>query len=227
MTDKKKPSKTPPLSFVEYTRIHNVVQSLAEHFVKDVGRSCVFFSVIGAVIMHKHYNKNAKVICGGGAVVVAMTPEGPQALSWLTETSDGRLEPTAEGFHAWVEIEDWMIDFMAPNYREAMVGSKLSTPIAVMPVIPRKMFQKPISQVDGGLDKLTRLGRAAFHANQSITMEMLDKAFERPAMEDIINIATTWHKSASMRMEPSITITNDLGKLTTIELIKRELVGAW
>jgi hypothetical protein len=102
--------------------------------------------------MHKHYQLNAKVICGSGAVMLDEKTE--TALSWFTQNPDGTLTTGTDAFHTWIECDGWLIDLMAPNYREALTGATLqhavnerrpATPLA----IPRMMIQKLIARTEG------------------------------------------------------------------------------
>lgn len=214
-----------PLTLYQYARIYKVIQGLSARFTKNVGRECVLFSVLGAALMHKHYRKDAKVICGLGAVIVHEA-ELPFLLHWFEKDDQGRCVATRETFHAWVECDGWVIDFMAPNYHEALQTSPSFTSLGV-PTIPRKMFQKRVEQVEGDLEGLTRVGQAVFYGDQEVTTAVIDKAFEKPQMDDVIGIAFAWHRPLPSSMETSMTITDDLGKLSTLQLARRELVGAW
>jgi hypothetical protein len=216
---------TTPLTFEQYTRIYNVIQSLSMHFTENVGRECVLFSVVGAALMHAHYKKNAKVICGLGAVVVHKA-EVPTAVSWFAENESGHCVATLDAFHTWIECDEWVIDFMAPNYQEALRSSPLAAQQFV-PRIPRLMLQKPIEQVVGSMGNLTRVGRTVFVGDQDVTTTIIDRAFDRPQLGDVVNIALTWHCPLPGSMPRSITITDDLGEITTINMVERQLAGAW
>lgn len=221
----KKPT-APPLSFEQYTRIYNVIYSLAQHFTRDEGKECVFYSINGAAIMHAHYGKNAAVVCGLGAVVVHRMGDVPTAVSWFMEQPDGSCVATLEAFHCWVECDGWVIDFSAPNYQRALETSPMATKGNV-PLIPRKMLQKRFTQTDTSMDQLTRVGRAVFAPSQDITTAIIDKAFDKASTTDIADISCAWHRPLSLPMQQSISIVNDLREITTIPLVKQELVGAW
>lgn len=181
--------------------------------------------------MHKHYKRNAKVICGGGAVMLDHKTEA--VLSWFTLAEDGSLKVAPEAFHAWIECDGWLIDLMAPNYRESMIGVAVK-PIGyqegeapAVSIPPRKMLIKQISRTEGSFNDMKKSGDCVFVGDRDITTSIIDRAFERPQFGDILHIAQTWHRPFPEKMSSSITITDDLGELTTIKLIKRELVGAW
>lgn len=227
-----KTSKRPPLTFTEYQRLHNVLHSPSSNFNDDQGRACVFFSITGAALMHEHYKLNAKVICGSGAVM--LDPKTETVLSWFTQNEDGTLSTGPDAFHAWIECDGWLIDFTAPNYRESTIGAtrrihngaKGETLPPVF-ITPRMMMQKRAELTDGSLDDLAKAGDCVFVPSQEVTTAIIDRAFERPALGDIIHIAQTWHRPVPKKMESSITITDDLGEVTTIKLIVRDLVGMW
>lgn len=230
-TGMKEPSKNPPLTFAEFQRMHNVIHSLSANWNKDQGRSCVFYSITGAALMHEHYQRDAKVICGSGAVM--LDPKTETVITWFKEHEDGTLSTGHEAFHAWIECDGWLIDLTAPNYRESMIGATFSAQpasegkIPTQFVAPRKMLQTPIRQTDGSLDDMRKAGDCVFVPDRDVTTFVIDRAFVRPQLEDIINIAYAWHRPLPKKMESSITITDDLGELTTIKLIRRDLVGAW
>ncbi|NNG22746.1 DUF2026 family protein [Massilia sp. ML15P13] len=43
----------------------------------------------------------------------------------------------------------------------------------------------------------------------------------------MINIAYNWHRPVPHKMAPSITISDNYGKIETTNLTRRELVGKW
>jgi len=224
-----KKSKAPPLSFAAYQRLHNVIHSLAMNFAHGTERSCVFFSITGAALMHKHYKLNAKVVCGGGAVMLSNEPE--TGLSWFVNRPDGTLETGIEGFHAWIECDGWLIDLTAPNYHEALAsGSFQGTAAEQRPAaikVPRMMMQKPLDEIGGDLENVRKPGECAFFPDLDVTTEVIDEAFDRVQLGDVINIAYNWHRPIPQKMAASITIGDNYGEVKTINLVRRELVGKW
>ncbi|SDH43895.1 MULTISPECIES: DUF2026 family protein [unclassified Duganella] len=225
-----KKSKNPPLSFAAYQRLHNVIHSLSEYFAHGAGRSCVFFSITGAALMHKHYQLDAKVVCGGGAVM--LDKENDLALSWFVKQRDGTISTGVEAFHAWITCDGWLIDLTAPNYHEVLAGAKLqnsSNDRKEIPAIkvPRMMLQKPVSETELELDKLRKAGDCAFYSDPEVTSSIIDNAFEQVQLGDVVQIAYDWHRPVPHKMPPSITIGDNYGEIKTIHLIKRELVGKW
>lgn len=229
-TNMKKINKNPPLSFSAYQRLHNVIHSLSNNFSHGAVGSCVFFSITGAALMHKHYQLDAKVVCGGGAIMLDKKTD--KTLSWFVKQPDGTITTGIEGFHAWILCEGWFIDLTAPNYHEAVVEltlqkSKDDDKSITSIKVPRMMMQKPIHETELELDNLKKSGECSFYPDPQLTTEVIDNAFEQVKLGDVINIAFSWHKPVPYKMTPSITITDNYGEVQTINLIKRELVGKW
>ena len=217
---------TPPLTFDQYKRIYNITNSLAAQFAPPAGQACIFYNLTGAALMQAHYGKKAKLHCGLGAVVLHRADSGEAtALSWF-EVNESLATASENAFHAWVECEEWVIDFLAPNYREALAmvpaGEKTRPP-----PIPRKMLMKPRVIVSGELDDLARPGDAVFEGNPALTLTTLERVFSRPAMEDVLHIAKTWHRPFPRRIEPTMTIGASDGEVITLKLIEHSLDGVW
>jgi len=222
---RKKPSQ-PPLSFAQYARIHHVVYSLAQYFTKDEGRECVFYSINAAAIMREHYGKDARVACGLGAVVVDRSGNRPTAVSWFAIAADQTCVATRDAFHCWVECDNWVIDFSAPNYQRTLDTSPLAKDGAV-PRVGRRMLQKPMEGLATSSEQLTRVGRAMFDPDPDLTQSIIGNAFAKPSTADVAGIACAFHRPVPHPMPPSMTVVNDLGEIATIPLIERELVGMW
>jgi hypothetical protein len=225
-----KKSKNPPLSFAAYQRLHNVIHSLSNNFAHGPERSCVFFSITGAALMHKHYQLDAKVVCGGGAVMLDKKTE--TALSWFVKRPDGTITTGIDAFHAWISCDGWLIDLTAPNYHEAVAGATLQNPTNARQSVPsikvpRMMMQKPITETERELDELHKAGDCAFYSDPEVTTKIIDSAFEQVQLGDMINIAFNWHRPVPNKMEPAMTIADNYGEIQTVHLIKRELVGKW
>ena len=62
----------------------------------------ILFSFFGAQILKNHYDLNA-------------LPKAGVAAYQLGEGSK-RVIDDAEEFHCWVEVDGWLIDFMAPSF---------------------------------------------------------------------------------------------------------------
>lgn len=219
--------KSPPLTFDQYRRIFNIADSLAPYFAPPVGRACLFYNLTGAALMQAHYNKDAKLFCGLGAVALSKkSSAGEMAmLSWF-QVSEGIATATEEAFHAWVEFDDWIIDFTAPNYREAFAAVPFERKIPP-PLTPRKMLQKPRHEVSGDIDDLANAGDAVFDGNPGLTVAIIDRIGANPQMGDVLNIATKWHRPFPRRIAPLMMVGSNDGKQLDMKFVERSLDGVW
>lgn len=152
-------------------------------------------------------------------------------LHWFGRDSDGMLTTDPEALHAWIECDGWLIDLMAPNYKESLATAtrQATSDIKALPhwKVPRKMLQKPITETQGSLNDVIKTGDCVFVPSPELTNSVIDKAFEREQVTDILNIALDWHRPRSKMMRATITITDNFGEITEIRLNERELTGKW
>jgi hypothetical protein len=93
----------------------------------------MFFSVAGAAILQKFYGKEARQVAG--AAFYLIDGEGRNALSFATLENE-QVQSTKMAFHAWVQCDGYIIDFMAPIFPETCASS--GHPFTA----PRRMFQR-------------------------------------------------------------------------------------
>lgn len=101
------------LPMSEFNRIHQVIHGT----IKDEGnpgKGCTLFACIGALILSKHYKIPARAVAGGFAMCVE-----PEKNMFFGRDGGGVVEFDEDGFHMWVQTENYIIDFMSPLYHEA------------------------------------------------------------------------------------------------------------
>jgi hypothetical protein len=103
------------------------------------------------------------------------------------------------------------------------VGEQCPAAIKVQPM----MMQTPLDEIGGSLDNVRNPGECAFFPDPDVTTEVINSAFDRVQLGDVINIAYNWHRPVSQKMAPSITIGDNYGEVKTINLVKHDLVGKW
>src|SRR5262245_48945177 len=126
------------LPFIDYERAFRVMYSVLTSVGAITTRSCLFFSIAGALILQRFYNKRAFPIAGSFSYFVDQ-PDLHSGAPILVSYTNNRS--SRDKFHCWIECEGWVIDFMSPLFREALAiaGSDIA--------IPRRMFQKPHSTI--------------------------------------------------------------------------------
>lgn len=93
--------------------------------------------------------------------------------------------------------------------------------------VQRMMMQTPLDEIGGSLDNVRNPGECAFFPDPDVTTEVINSAFDRVQLGDVINIAYNWHRPVSQKMAASITIGDNYGEVKTINLVKHDLVGKW
>ncbi|OIT11699.1 hypothetical protein BL241_11540 [Ralstonia solanacearum] len=217
---------TPPLTFAQYSRIHNVVASLARRFGRPDGTHCVFYGLCGAAIMREQYGRDATVTCGFGGVVIHVQDGIAVITAWGEPQLDGHVIATPDAFRCWVECNGFAIDFSAPTYQRGFDASSLGKAVT-LPRIPLRMFQKPVAQVRGGFDRLAHVGDAFLQPDSGITADVIGTALERPGMATLVRAARDWHRPVPRTLPPSITMLDNRGAVAMIPLLERELAGVW
>jgi hypothetical protein len=203
----------------EFNRIHQVIHGT----IKDEGnpgKGCTLFACIGALILSKHYKIPARAVAGGFAMCVE-----PEKNMFFGRDGDsdggGVVEFDEDGFHMWVQTENYIIDFMSPLYHEAFQDVQRDV------VIPRRMFQKRIKDEAENLDVLNRAGDFYTMPDPDLSERLIDSILERPLNTDIIHIAETWFGTRRGKQKPSLTIGSNDGIVRELTLPNTLARGAW
>jgi len=98
------------LPLVDYQRIFQVAHGIIREVGRDVSRSCLFFSMVGAHILSQHYKVAARPVLGSAFYKIDAT-DGVLAIA---DETQGFERSSPDGFHCWVEAGDWLIDFTSP-----------------------------------------------------------------------------------------------------------------
>lgn len=104
--------KTKPLiPLLDYLRIHGVIRSVLDSVDAHTAHACMFFSIAGAAILREFYKKDAIQVAGAAFFLVNERQRNVISFATLTE---GRVQSSDTAFHAWVQCDGYVIDFMAP-----------------------------------------------------------------------------------------------------------------
>lgn len=169
------------LKQADYQRIYQIVSAVAESENQDKARSCIYYSLFSANILSEHFNYDAKVKCG---LAVYHLGDDDQVLCFGEMISD-RITATRNAFHCWVDVRDWYLDFMAPNF-----GTIKRTNFTIKP----KMFQKKHSDMVGHPNNMTKAGEFFFAHNQALAEDVLAPICEKNVTVDLASICTQWFK---------------------------------
>jgi len=207
----------PEITLKQYENIYRIVSSIGNHFAHGAGRSCQFYNVNGALILQQLLKIKARPVMG--AAFIRLNASG-DTVSFAGE-EDGNFYSSPDAFHCWVETPNFIIDFTAPEYREA--ASQLRTPS----IIPRQMFQKEKKLMSTGPYSMANAGDFYFCQNKELTIHLLEKMSSRIDAQDFANICCDWYTKLSKSGVEETIIMNDLGEATPIKLIGSNLTAKW
>lgn len=200
----------------QYELIYKVVASIGRELSHGAGRSCQFYNVNGAYILEQLYNIKARPLMG--AAFVKLTNSG-SVLSFAGKEAEG-FYSSSDAFHCWVETENNILDFTAPEYREA--GNQAGLKDA----IKRSMFQKDKKSMAESPYDLVNAGDFYFEYNPALTHHLLSNMFSKPSTQDLANICLDWCKRSKKKIS-GFEIINDLGKIVTIKPVSNNIQGSW
>lgn len=217
----KQSSKELALTLPEYNRVFQVAYSILEWRGANTPHSCMFFAAIGALILSRHYNVEARPVAGALVLCTDSSGSGgrPNVIS-IGKNDGGIISSDENEFHMWVQTRSHVIDFMSPIFHEAISSAGHSFSI------PRKMLQRRHETESDRIASINTAGQFLTLPNPELTEYFCRELAERNSHLDILNIATKWFKKYPKKMK-DITITDDLGQLSSIKLHGPSAVGAW
>lgn len=202
-------------SMADFNRIHQVIHgSIMEE--GNPGKACTLFACIGALLLNKHYKIPARAIAGGFAMCVE-----PEKNIFFGRDGGGTVEFDENGFHMWVQTETHVIDFMSPLYDEAFRDVQDEV------IIPRRMFQKRVTEESPNLDTLNKSGDFYTMPDLELTEQLIDRILERPLNTDIIQIAEAWFGARRGKQKPSMRVGSNDGIVRELTLPATVARGAW
>lgn len=211
--------KTKPLiPLLDYLRIHGVIRSLLDSVDAHTAHACMFFSTAGAAILREFYRKDAMPVAGAAFYLV--DGEQRNALSFA-KLESGLVQSSDTAFHAWVQCEGYVIDFMAPMFPETCASS--GHPFTA----PRRMFQKRWSDMAPSHEHLDHEGDFHLVPNPELTVDLRRSFLQKPASADLVNICLHWYKRPPKSIAPELLMQNDLGEVTKIRLKTVAVSATW
>jgi hypothetical protein len=207
----------PLITLKQYDDIYRIVASVGDHFSHGAGRSCQFYNVNGAFILGKVLKIKARPVMGAAFIRVN---DAGDTISFAGQ-EDGNLYSSPEAFHCWIETPEYVIDFTAPEYREASKGLISGSNI------PRQMFQKEKSLMCSDPYSMTRVGDFFFSENRELTAHLLGKMLSSLAAQDLANICCDWYMKYKKKKISETNVMNDLGEITSLRMKKSSLQSKW
>lgn len=204
------------ITLKQYELIYKIVASVGKELSYGAGRSCQFYNVNGAFLLEKIFKVKASPVMGAAFIRLAKNGD---TLSFAGE-EDGRFYSSPEAFHCWVETDNNIIDFTAPEYREALLLAGSDSRLK------RLMFQKEKASMSRGPHDMSNVGDFYFESSPELTHAFLTKMFEKAATQDLATICFEWCKKSKKKLS-GFDIINDLGEVTPIKPVNYSVSGAW
>lgn len=205
------------LPFADYCRVFRVIYSVLDGRA-HTHRACIFFAVAGAIILRRHYQLNALPVAGAAAYMV---DSDTSLVATFGKIEDGMLLSSAEAFHCWVQCDGYVIDFMAPVFRENLQAAGISTAIA------RKMFQRPLSEMAESSAEFDSDGAFSLFPSSERTQAMIDNFEAKASSGDLADVCGHWYRRPPKRISETLDMANDLGKVERLTLHGPEVSGVW
>jgi len=202
------------LPFPDYCRIFRTIYSTLEGRA-HVHVACKFFALAGALLLERHYKRNATPVAGT-AVFLLDASESLALRYGSEEQADGGL---SGDFHCWVQCEGYAIDFMAPIFQESLAHG------GHRHVVPRKMFQRALSAQAPHVDELRREGDFALFPNKERTLDLTTNFSQLET--DLANVCIDWYRRPPKRMASAYHVRDERNQIHTIELKSPDVIGVW
>lgn len=201
-----------------------VIASTVEASGFPSASACMFFANIGAHLMRGSHGLDAVV--KAGVCALRLSEQHDFNLTFgLIDRATRTAIPTGDRFHCWIECDGFIVDLMAPLYREMWQAATRSHE-----QLPRQMFQKPMQAM--AADILAPRSRGDFYVFQdaACTSEMAGLVSEYSRLHpefDIMRVCEAWYASTAAADAPSRTLEMRSGVRKEVELIHLQLSGDW
>ena len=208
----------PLIPLRDYERIYKTIYSVLMSENADREHAALYFSLFGAGILIEHYKLDA---CPRAGIAGYGVGNDENNVLMFAEPDGDRLTCTKNGFHCWIEVSGWLIDFMAPVFPHVMRKRGHETPCKPM------MMQKKLDDMVESYDSLKRPGDFRLSVSPG-KMENLFEHFEsKPVNADLMEISTDWYRRPPGDMNEQISMSDGRGNIIKVPYIGESLVGSW
>lgn len=210
-------SRRPLLPLPDYQRIYQVIYSVLEASgIATTHRACIFFASAGTLILREHYRLKATISVGSMALMVH---EPSTTVLIYGREQDGEWVYDEGGFHAWVECDGWLIDFMAP-----IMGVAFKEDGATAPV-PRRMLQKPLSERKPHPNAIQHEGEFFCESSPSVAETVLDT--QGVQFSDLVSICLSWYRKPPKSLPQIALGGTDVTNPKPMVLKAPSIMGVW
>lgn len=176
--------RRPLLPLPDYQRIYQVIYSVLEASeIAITHRACIFFASAGTMILREHYAMPATISAG---CLALMVDEHKANVVVYGRDEAGAFVNDQEAFHAWVECDGWLIDFMAPIMGVALREDGRDW------TVPRRMLQKRLSERKASLGEIQHVGDFFLSHDSPLAESLLDS--QSVQFSDLMSACLAWYR---------------------------------
>jgi hypothetical protein len=209
-------NKRPLLALPDYQRIYQVIYSVLETSeIAVTHRACIFFAAVGARILREHYDLSATISAGCMALMV---DEQRANVVVYGRDENGIFVNDEKAFHAWVECDGWLIDFMAPIMGIALRQDGVDWPV------PRRMLQKRMDGRKSGLEEIQHVGEFFASHDHSLTESLIED--QSVQFFDLMNACLAWFRRPPKPLK-EIVLADSHGPTKMLTLRAPSIEGVW
>ncbi len=198
-----------------YQRIYQVIYSVLEASeVARTHRACIFFTIAGTLILRQHYKLHATISAG---FMGMMVDDKSASVAMYGRIGNGP-ESDRRAFHAWVECQGWLVDFMAPIMGMAITedGHPLN--------VPRRMLQKPLAEQKASINDLERVGDFYLEHDSALAESLIDS--QSAGSIDLVNVCLTWYRRPPSALK-ELALGGNQGTPKKLVICAPSIEGVW
>lgn len=209
-------NRRPLLALPDYQRIYQVIYSVLEASgIAVTHRACIFFAAVGAQILREYYDLYATISAGCMALMV---DEQRAKVAVYGRDENGFFVNDEKAFHAWVECDGWLIDFMAP-----IMGAALRQD-GVDWVVPRRMLQKHLDGRKSSLGEIQHVGEFFASHDRALTESLIED--QSVQFFDLMNACLAWFRRPPKPLK-EIELADSQGPTKKLTLRAPSIDGVW
>lgn len=204
------------LPLPDYQRIYQVIYSVLEASgIAVTHRACIFFAAVGANILREHHNLPATISAGCMALMV---DEKRANVVVYGRDEDGVFVNEKKAFHAWVECDGWLIDFMAPIMGVALRQDGVDWPV------PRQMLQKRLIDRKNSPGEIQHIGEFFASHDHALTESLIDG--QSVQFFDLMKACMAWYRRPPKPLK-EIALADSHGPTKKLTLRAPSIDGVW
>jgi hypothetical protein len=209
-------TRRPLLPLPDYQRIYQVMYSVLEASgIAVTHRACIFFAAVGASILREHHGLPATISAGCMALMV---DEQLANVVVYGRDENGIFVNDEKAFHAWVECDGWLIDFMAPIMGVALRQDGIDWSV------PRRMLQKRLADRKNSFGDIQHLGEFFASHDHSLTESLIDG--QSVQFFDLMNACLAWYRRPPKPLK-EIALADSQGPTKKLSLRAPSIDGIW